>query len=263
MSLHGNLQKERREQAFAIVKEIQGMESDGLDFGKKISTPRDIMLEELSLHSNRGARLFKMRQRRSDKYTFENFPYQMQTQTNNEIAQNAKNEANTLDSAQQHSPLTPPNTPDPRSPPNPENIAPGYTGPLKEIPPEKFNETAVPKYYMSPWIQAIGNEPDLLEALYPKIPNPGQKEEIPDYRSFNRAATPFGGFEKASKMITFNIPDFDLPSMNDPSINMVQNPLNSRRSFNRAPQGWTSEHEPIMLSSDIFLNPDVPESDDL
>lgn len=43
-----------------------------MDLGKKLSIPKDIMLEELSLQSNRGSRLFKMRQRRSEKYTFEN-----------------------------------------------------------------------------------------------------------------------------------------------------------------------------------------------
>lgn len=43
-----------------------------MDLGKKLSIPKDIMLEELSLLSNRGSRLFKMRQRRSEKYTFEN-----------------------------------------------------------------------------------------------------------------------------------------------------------------------------------------------
>uniref|UniRef100_A0A3Q3WET6 Myozenin 2b n=1 Tax=Mola mola TaxID=94237 RepID=A0A3Q3WET6_MOLML len=42
-----------------------------MDLGKKVSVPKDIMLEELSLTSNRGSRLFKMRQRRSEKYTFE------------------------------------------------------------------------------------------------------------------------------------------------------------------------------------------------
>lgn len=42
-----------------------------MDLGKKVSVPQDIMLEELSLASNRGSRLFKMRQRRSEKYTFE------------------------------------------------------------------------------------------------------------------------------------------------------------------------------------------------
>lgn len=42
-----------------------------MDLGKKMNVPKDIMLEELSLASNRGSRLFKIRQRRSEKYTFE------------------------------------------------------------------------------------------------------------------------------------------------------------------------------------------------
>ncbi|XP_077332944.1 myozenin-2 isoform X1 [Lithobates pipiens] len=243
-------------------------ELEGIDFGKKISVPKDIMLEELSMLSNRGARLFKMRQRRSDKYTFENFPYEMrpQTQTNisqNQIQQNGNKEDISSGSAQQTAPQTPPNTPDPRSHPNPETIAPGYTGPLKEVPPEKFNETAVPKYYMSPWQEAIVNEPELLEDLYPKMPTPGDAMLPPDYRSFNRAATPFGGFEKASKMITFKMPEFYMPPMNDFTFDMIPNPLNSRKSFNRAPQGWTSQHPNIIVSTDILFNPEVPESDDL
>lgn len=53
-----------------------------MDLGKKVSVPRDIMLEELSHLGNRGARLFKMRQRRSDKYTFENFQYESRAQIN-------------------------------------------------------------------------------------------------------------------------------------------------------------------------------------
>ncbi|XP_075192805.1 myozenin-2 [Anomaloglossus baeobatrachus] len=266
MLSHTALEKERRAQSSAIMREIQGPVADtsDFDFGRKINVPRDIMLEELSLLNNRGARLFKMRQRRSDKYTFENFPYEMKLQSNqNEFIQNGKTNDISAASAQQTAPQTPPNTPDPRSPPNPENIAPGYTGPLKEIPPEKFNETAVPKYYMSPWQEAIVNDPDLLEALYPKMPTPGNKVEAPDYRSFNRAATPFGGFDKASRMITFKIPDFDLLSMNTLPFDMSIDPIRARKSFNRTPQGWTSENPHIIISSDILFNPDVPESDDL
>lgn len=51
-----------------------------MDLGKKLSIPKDIMLEELSLLSNRGSRLFKMRQRRSEKYTFENIQNEANTQ---------------------------------------------------------------------------------------------------------------------------------------------------------------------------------------
>ncbi|CAN2388914.1 telethonin binding [Pristimantis euphronides] len=264
MLSHTALQKERRAQASAIMREIQGTESDDIDLGKKISIPKDIMLEELSLLNNRGARLFKMRQRRSDKYTYENFPYEMKQQINqNQVNQSGPTVYTFTDTAQQTAPQTPPNTPDPRSPPNPENIAPGYTSPLKGIPPEKFNETAVPKYYMSPWQEAIVNDPDLFEALYPKMYIPGNKAEVPDYRSFNRAATPFGGFDKASKMITFKVPDYDLSSMNNFTFDMSIDPVRARKSFNRTPQGWISEKPHIIVSSYMLFNPEIPETDDL
>uniref|UniRef100_A0A8C6V3Z4 Myozenin 2a n=1 Tax=Neogobius melanostomus TaxID=47308 RepID=A0A8C6V3Z4_9GOBI len=64
---------ERKFHAAAICREVQGYEDVEVDLGKKVSVPKDIMLEELSLSSNRGSRLFKSRQRRSEKYTFESF----------------------------------------------------------------------------------------------------------------------------------------------------------------------------------------------
>lgn len=51
-----------------------------VDLGKKVSAPKEIMLEELSLASNRGSRLFKMRQKRSEKYTFESIQNEANTQ---------------------------------------------------------------------------------------------------------------------------------------------------------------------------------------
>lgn len=42
-----------------------------------------------------------------------------------ELIQSVKMETSSVEAGQQHAPMTPPNTPDPRSPPNPENIAPG------------------------------------------------------------------------------------------------------------------------------------------
>lgn len=53
-----------------------------MDLGKKMSVPKDIMLEELSLASNRGSRLFKIRQRRSEKYTFESIQNENNKQLN-------------------------------------------------------------------------------------------------------------------------------------------------------------------------------------
>lgn len=49
-------------------------ESSGLNLGKKISVPRDVMLEELSLLTNRGSKMFKLRQMRVEKFIYENHP---------------------------------------------------------------------------------------------------------------------------------------------------------------------------------------------
>ncbi|XP_056345940.1 myozenin-2 isoform X1 [Oenanthe melanoleuca] len=257
------LAKERKEQASAIMDEIHRNVSPSLNLGKKVSTPRDIMVEELSTLSNRGARLFKRRQRRSDKYTYENYHYVANKPRNRgEPIQSVRMDGLSVEGMPQHAPMTPPNTPDPRSPPHPDNIAPGYSGPLKEIPPEKFNTTAVPKYYQSPWIEAIRDDPELLEALYPKLFTPEAKPELPDYRSFNRVATPFGGFERASKLVKFKVPDYNMLMLNDPRFMILANPLAARRSFNRTPKGWTSENIPVVFIQPAESNT-VPETEDL
>ncbi|XP_030048580.1 myozenin-2 [Microcaecilia unicolor] len=251
------LEKERKKQALAIMKEVHG--TDGMDFGKKISIPKDIMIEELSVLTNRGSLLFKKRQRRSEKYTFENFSYDSKSQHQG-TEQNAKMRGG-LGTGQQPATLTPPNTSDPRSPPNPDSIAPGYSGPLKEVPCERFNTTSVPKYYQSPWQEAIANDPELLEAFCAMMPKPEQSL-LPDYRSFNRAAIPFGGFEKASRLVTYKVPDFNFRLLNDPSLSILVNPLWSRRSFNRMAQGWLSQNTPIIILSQS-PSTTVPETEDL
>lgn len=58
----------------------------------------------------------------------------------------------------------------------------GYSGPLKEIPPEKFNVTAIPKGYCSPWQELLGGKDKTVhgENQLPMRPSPW------DFRSFNR-----------------------------------------------------------------------------
>ncbi|XP_050964858.1 myozenin-2b isoform X2 [Labeo rohita] len=226
-----------------------------MDLGKKLSTPKDIMLEELSLLSNRGSRLFKMRQRRSEKYTFESIQNEANAMFNSENQANAENSENKGLASK-----TPPNTPDPRNPANPENIAPGYGGPLTNIPPEKFNATAMPKSYHSPWEEAIINDPTLADTLKVQMPVPEPKPELPDYKSFNRVATPFGGFEKAPRGITFKLPEVDL---NAPRYPELQDSTAKRPTFNRIAQGWISDGTPLILPT-VSLEPfEIPESDDL
>lgn len=54
----------------------------------------------------------------SAEFTFDHIQY-------NTAMQNGKLDGSNLEGGSQQAPFTPPNTPDPRSPPNPENIAPG------------------------------------------------------------------------------------------------------------------------------------------
>lgn len=49
-------------------------EASEFDLGTKIRTPKDIMLEELSLQNNRGSKMFKMRQKRVERFIYENNP---------------------------------------------------------------------------------------------------------------------------------------------------------------------------------------------
>lgn len=61
----------------------------------------------------------------------------------------------------------------------------GYSGPLKEIPREKFNITVIPKSYCSPWREALRGNEELLTSMSPQLPEP-EKLQPANYRCFNR-----------------------------------------------------------------------------
>lgn len=66
-----NSTKLKMMQAKALCKEARG---EHLNLGKKISVPKDVMMEELNLpNRNRGSRMFQERQKRVEKYTLENY----------------------------------------------------------------------------------------------------------------------------------------------------------------------------------------------
>ncbi|XP_015252727.1 PREDICTED: myozenin-2 [Cyprinodon variegatus] len=255
--------RERKMQAAAICREVQGQEDAHMDLGKKVSVPKDIMLEELSLASNRGSRLFKMRQRRSEKYTFESFQNATNNQLNSQTVSQTVNEStsgsgNDL-SLEQPCKVTS-NTQDTTMVPNPDSIAPGYGGPLKDIPPEKFNSTAVPKSYHSPWEQAIINDPALADTLVSRMPELEHRTNLPGYKSFNRVATPFGGFSKAQRPETITA----LQEESVQEIPALQGDCSlNRPSFNRVPLGWVSTGGSVTLPNISLEIPLIPESEDL
>ncbi|XP_047667297.1 myozenin-2 isoform X2 [Tachysurus fulvidraco] len=245
------------------------MKRSGMALGRKVNTPKEIMLEELSLASNRGSRLFKMRQKRSEKYTFESTQNASIHMTDGVIPP-APGIENTVNGVGVDQASKTPNTPDQHTMPNPDCIAPGYAGPMKDVPTEKFNRTAVPKSYFSPWEQALIGDPSLADMVHLQMPEFEPTPEIPQYKSFNRVATPFSGFGNATKTPVKSVEVNILPSessLQPPED--VTGPMPSRPSFNRTALGWANDNTPLFLASATLepkssrLQMFIPESDEL
>ncbi|NXL83162.1 MYOZ3 protein, partial [Alectura lathami] len=206
-----------------------------LDLGKKVSTPQDVMLEELSLSTNRGSKLFQERQRRMQRFVFEHpsgyrkvapppFPLQA---ADAEGQQHFHSELHVAASPQGGPPEVPKKTEKVLQMIkvlNPDSLAPGYSGPLKEVPPEKFNVTAIPKGYRSPWHGHLGDKDKAADSenQLPMKPTPV------DFINFNRTPTPF---DRALLSDLFYVPAAEL----DLSALEV---FSRRPNFNRVPQGW-------------------------
>ncbi|NXR50110.1 MYOZ3 protein, partial [Hippolais icterina] len=213
-----------------------------LDLGKKMSTTHDLMIEELSLPNNRGSRLFQQRQKRVQRFVFEHPSGSHHTGkgdpdgTANDqmVRENAEGQENYH--SELHVAASPQGGP-PEVPKksekvlhmskvlNPSALAPGYSSPLKEIPHEKFNVTAIPKGYRSPWEELFGDRND---AVYGKNPPP-MRPPAWDFRSFNRTPAPF---DRALVGEPFSLPTTELDNLS------VLEVISHRPNFNRVAQGW-------------------------
>ncbi|NWY75075.1 MYOZ3 protein, partial [Erithacus rubecula] len=213
-----------------------------LDLGKKMSTTHELMIEELSLPNNRGSRLFQQRQKRVQRFVFEHPGGSHHTGkgdpegTVNEqmVRENAGGQENYH--SELHVAASPQGGP-PEVPKksekvlhmskvlNPSALAPGYSSPLKEIPHEKFNVTAIPKGYRSPWQELFG---DSNGAVHGKNPSP-MRPPTWDFRSFNRTPAPF---DRALVGELFSLPTVELDNLS------VLEVISHRPNFNRVAQGW-------------------------
>ncbi|XP_069576121.1 myozenin-2-like [Brachyistius frenatus] len=248
MMMHSGLDdmtKQRMLQAKALSKEARG----GLNLGKKISIPKDVMMEELNLPSNRGSRMFQERQKRVERYTLENGASGAYN-TNDvhlevvpppqiilELQGGKENQAFSIPG--KHSlVINLQKTVAKKG--SPDVLAPGYSGPLKEIPREKFNTTVIPKSYCSPWREALRGNEELLNALNAQLPQLPQRLQ-PANRCFNRSAMPFGGAAASSRVIP--VISFEaVESQNLPGIALDR--MCRRPNFNRAPRGWGIDYSP-------------------
>ncbi|XP_054999506.1 myozenin-3 [Sorex araneus] len=234
--------EEQKGPEMAAGRGLTGSETPLLNLGKKLKVPQDLMMEELSLCNNRGSLLFQKRQRRVQKFTFEYAARQQEVSEETESREGRwwelfrvsietsvangpeeqnygsamHNFAGSPGGSQWTAPVEPAHSP--------SALAPGYAEPLKDIPPEKFNHTAIPKGYHCPW-QDSGGSRHFHSHLGSLTPHPA------NYRNFNKTPVPFGG----------PLGGDTVSRAGPPSILELTSGLEllrRRPSFNRIAQGW-------------------------
>ncbi|KAL6041193.1 hypothetical protein STEG23_022899 [Scotinomys teguina] len=232
--------KEQKEPVMAVTGDL-AEPVPSLDLGKKLSVPQDLMIEELSLRNNPGSLLFQKRQRRVQKFTFELSESlrgilagsargkaadraALGTVPNGPVEQNHLSELHVLQGSPGDPRIAHPGVAGVESVRSPSALAPGYAEPLKGIPPEKFNHTAIPKGYRCPWQEFVS---------YRDYPSGGGSLTpiLRDYRNFNKTPVPFGG-----PCVGETIFQAGTPFVPEPFSGLEL--LRLRPSFNRVAQGW-------------------------
>lgn len=79
----------------------------------------------------------------------------------------------------------------------------------------------------------------------------------------SRTALPYGGFDKASKLLTFELPEVNPPPEEPEPLPSLQADVRSRPSFNRTPIGWVCSEDNSHLHMDLETIPFDGETDDL
>ncbi|KAG7228096.1 hypothetical protein INR49_005719 [Caranx melampygus] len=160
----------RRKKANKIITDLSNIsqnddesdpEGSELDLGTKIKTPKDVMLEELSLLSNKGSKMFKMRQQRVDKFIVTN--------------ENMQNLENLI--------MSPPPIP-----PKPEMPKEEVVETVDEEAEKEKRRKEYVRTYVSPWERAMKGNEELTATMRASMPGPIKAHsDLPQYKSFNRA----------------------------------------------------------------------------
>ncbi|XP_010862570.1 myozenin-1b isoform X2 [Esox lucius] len=214
-------------------------EASELDLGTKIKAPKDTMLEELSLMSNKGSKMFKMRQQRVERFIV----------TNENT--NLQNLAPSLGCEMMAS------TAEPESEHVEEEV-------LHEEQDKEKRRKQYVRTYVSPWERAMKGDESLTATMHGSMPGPHAPSDLPKFKSFNRTALPYGGSEKVGQM-TFEHSDILLSPVEAEPLPSLQPDIRSRPSFNRTPIGWVcnlEDNSHIRMELDNML-PFDGETDDL
>ncbi|XP_063303946.1 myozenin-3 [Pelobates fuscus] len=259
---HSELVREHKGKAYAIAREVSGYGVAHLDLGKKVSVPQDLMMEELNLMRNRGSCMYLERQKRVQKFILENPSFRSSAGSNANISQSGQEAGGEISGSAgvdgkenyrseiyiaEGSNKTPPNVPKKSAKVlqrnmslHPDAIAPGYSGPLKGVPYEKFNSTAIPKSYRSPWIEGPAYE--YITPVNESLQEPSQTPLNVTYRSYNRTPLPFGSLSVVGGLTG--------PTMYEELQSQIEEATSGlelmcqRPSFNRAPRGWSLKFIP-------------------
>ncbi|XP_057198261.1 myozenin-1a isoform X2 [Triplophysa rosa] len=276
-------------------------EASEFDLGKKIKAPRDTMLEELSLMKNKGSKMFKMRQLRVEKFIYENNPDLFSSETMDNLQKfvpilggQMMDVGGRLIGGQMsghaggagQAPVPPPKPGSYGKGAGGRMLAGGLTGGAggaagaggkdgvsgdasqsearAKAAAEKAKKRAeYMKTYTSPWERAMKGNEDLLATMKPQMPGPYSYKELCKYKNFNRSAMPFGGFDKAAQLMTFQLPDIEGATEElEPAV-VYQHDVSSRPSFNRTPIGWGGSVEPSNIHMELDAIPFDGETDDL
>ncbi|KAJ8365423.1 hypothetical protein SKAU_G00142540 [Synaphobranchus kaupii] len=269
-------------------------EAAELDLGTKIKAPKDVMLEELSLLKNKGSKMFRMRQQRVERFIYENNPdivtesmenlHNLATptkdgdadagQANGDLANGGQTDAGGHAETNGSAPESETQGEDGSVKTAAENGeeggqngvdgADGATEKEKELEEEEKKGSEYLKTYISPWERAMKGDAELTATMKVQMPGPYVHEDPPNVKSFNRMAIPYGGFEKASQLMTFQMPDIELVSEEPEPAVVYHRDISTRPSFNRTPIGWvcTEEHSDIIIEP-LDAIPFDGETDDL
>jgi len=240
----------KRKKANKIITDLSNVTQDDdesdpeaseFDLGTKIKTPKDVMLEELSLLKNKGSKMFRMRQQRVEKFI-----------VSDEHMQNLQNLL--------MSPPIPP--PKPEMPAPKEEVVEEVV--VDEEAEKEKRRLAYVRTYVSPWERAMKGDQELTATMRASMPGPIHAHpDLPMYKSFNRTALPFGGFGKACKLLTFEVPEINMAPEEPEPMPSLQADIRSRPSFNRTPIGWVCSEDNSHIHMDLDNMPFDGETDDL
>lgn len=104
--------------------------------------------------------------------------------------------------------------------------------------------------------------PSSGRGVRPEVSSSLQAASLP-FLLFCRTALPFGGFDKGSKLLTFELPELNISVEEPEPLPSLQADIRSRPSFNRTPIGWVCNEDNTHIHMDLDNIPFDGETDDL